>query len=70
MKKEKKSTAEKTKCLKKSITPFSQSPHQPNNKKHRSPVINIAIPPSAEPARSGGLNVICEDTVNAKYSHI
>ena len=28
------------------------------------------IPPSTEPARSGGLNVMCEDIVKAKYNHM
>ena len=70
MKNEKKLTEEKNNCLKKSITAFSHSPHQPNNKNPRSAVINIAIPPSVEPARSGGLKVMCDATVRARYSHI
>ena len=58
IKKEKKLAEEKISCLQKSITAFSHSPHQPNNKKLKSAVTNIAAPPSTEPARSGGLNVM------------
>jgi hypothetical protein len=61
---------DKKTLLRNSIIPFSQSPHQPKSKKPSNAAIRIAIPPSAEPARSGGLNVMCEDIVNAKYNHM
>ena len=69
IKKEKKLTEEITKCLKKSITECSHSPHHPKSKKHNNAVVNMATPPSVAPTRSGGLNVICEAIVNAKYIH-
>ena len=60
---------DKNALLRNSIILLSHSPHQPKNKKPSNTVVNIAIPPSVEPARSGGLNVMCEAIVNAKYSH-
>ena len=60
---------EKNTLLKNSITTFSHSPHQPNNKKLSNAHPEITIPPSKEPSKSGGLNVMCEATVNAKYNH-
>ena len=57
---------DKNTFLRNSITSFSQSPHHPKSKKPISAVAIIAIPPSTEPARSGGLNVMCEAIVSTK----
>ena len=61
---------DKKTLLRNSIISLSHSPHQPESKKPSNAVAIIAIPPSAEPARSGGLNVMCEAIVNAKYNHM